>query len=557
MIIEYDVPVTMRDGVKLSADIYRPINVTRYPTVMTLTPYGNLNANTMESAWRWVGRGYAFVTVDVRGRYDSEGEFDPWRTDRADGSDVLTWIGAQPWSDGQIATLGGSYGGGNQLLMAGEANPRHKAIIGHAVTGDGFLDLMRWHGVPRLDLLFVWLLGMDGRTGQAANGWNWQSVLKTLPVSDIDKAAGRRIPALQAWAENDRLNEYWAPLQVAGTYEKFDIPAFLATGWWDGQVFATIKHYANIVQHGDVRDHVLVVGPWTHSINGISRIGVRDFGPSAIIDLDGMRNEWLDHRLKGGPRPELPNVLYFRQELNDWRAADSWPLPNTEFRRIYVDSRGKANTLNGDGVLSATPGRGPADEFAYDPANPVPTLTSRAGGARGGLPQGPVDNRAVQSRPDVLVYTGELLTQGVEVTGPVEATVYFSTDVPDTDITVKLLDVYPDGRAINITEGIARARFRDSYTEPQLLTPGKVYPIKVQLFPTGTYFAPGHRIQIEISSSDFPSFARNLNTAENPYTTTEMAIAHTRIHHSAQYPTHLVLPVVTDRSSRPWTRPAT
>lgn len=553
MAIEYDVPVPMRDGIRLSADVYRPLEEGPHPTVMMLTPYGNLGPNTMEAAWRHVRRGYAYVTVDARGRFDSEGSFDPWRTDREDGSDVLTWIGGQPWSDGQVATTGGSYPGGNQWLMGGENNPHHKAIIAHAATGDGFLDLMRWEGVPRLDLLYVWHMGVDARTGQSLAGWNWQAVQRTLPVSRIDRVAGRDIPTMRAWLENDSLNAYWEPLQIAGTYENFDIPSFNATGWWDGQLFATIKHYSNAVRTGSVADHILVVGPWTHSVNRVRRAGERDFGVNAIIPLDRMRDQWLDHHFKGAPRPGFPSVVYFRQVKNDWRAADAWPIPGTQFTAFYLDSEGGANTLLGDGVLRTNgPGSGPADEFTYDPSNPVPTITSRAGGARGGLPQGPVDNRALQTRADVLVYTSDPLTRGIEMTGPVEAFIYFSTDVPDTDITVKVLDVHPDGRALNVSEGIARARFRTSFTNPELLTPGQVYEIRVQLFPIGNYFEPGHRIQVEVSSSDFPSFARNLNTAANPYTTTEMRVARTHIHHSREYPSRVLLPIVPEGSSRPW-----
>ena len=296
---------------------------------------------------------------------------------------------------------------------------------------------------------------------------------------------------------------------------------------------------------------MLVIGPWLHGVNRNRVIGERDAGPQAIIDLDRVRDRWLDHQMLGAPAPDYARFLYFVPIKNEWRAAAAYPVPGTEFRPNYLESQGRANTLLGDGVLRMQPGSGRADEYTYDPRNPVLSQSSRTSGARGGLPQGSVDNRAVETRADVLVYTSAPLTEGMEITGPVQAKIYLSTDVPDTDITVKLLDVYPDGRAHNLSEGIARAKYRTSYSAPEPMVAGQVYELTVELFPTSNYFEAGHRVRIEVSSSDFPNFARNLNTMDSD-TGTEMRTARTRIHHTRQYPSHVVLPVIPAGASRPW-----
>lgn len=550
MIVQYNVRVPMPDGVTLSADVYRSRMPGRYPAIMDLTPYSNAGDNAMRSAYQAVQRGYAVVTVDARGRYDSHGEFDAWRTDGADGNAVLTWIAQQPWSNGRVATRGASYGGMNQWLMARHANPAHAAVLGYVAPSDGFFDMVRWNGIPKIDLGFTWLMGMDGRVNQPRTGWDWQAVMRQLPVISLDSLVGRRMTTWREWMRNDVNNEYWKPFNMQGTYGQFDIPSFNVTGWYDGQLPGTLKHYTGAVSTGRVEDHKLIIGPWLHGVNRGNSIGDREYGALAVIELDRIRDEWLDHVMLGRTRPTTPNVLYFVPVLNEWRQADAWPIPGTQFTSFHLDSRGSANTASGDGVLQRDrPGRGRYDEFTYDPQNPVPTVSSRTAGARGGFRQGTVDGRAVQSRPDVLVYTSSPLNEGIEITGPIRAIIHFSTDVPDTDITVKLLEVEPDGRPLFLTEGIARARYRDSYTTPTMLEAGRVYQLEIQLVPTANYFRPGHRIQIEVSSSDFPNYARNLNTGRHNEMTSETRVARTRIFHDAQRPSHIVLPVVP--ASRP------
>jgi hypothetical protein len=546
MLVRYDVHVPARDAVRLSVNVFQPRTTGKHPTVMILTPYGKDLGNPLDEAWSFVKRGYAFVSVDARGRYDSEGEFAPNRNDGPDGSDVMNWIAKQPWSDGRIATYGGSYLGKVQWEMAKQNNPHHVAIMSYVSPADDWNDESRYNGVPKLDLMYTWMMGMYGHVGHPAAGWEWGKLMRGLPLTSLDTAAGRDMPFWRELMRHDRLDDFWMPSQMTGSYDKFDIPSFNVSGWYEGQLKGAVQNFTNAVKHSKTPSaHMLVVGPWLHGVNRNRVIGERDAGPHAIINLDSIRDAWLDSRLLGSPKQDLPHVLYFLPVKNEWRSASDWPVPGTTFTSFYLASAGKANTLHGDGTLGtgSSGQRAPADTFTYDPANPTPSLSSRTAGARGGLPQGSVDNRKNEERPDVLVYTGEPLQQGMEITGPVRATIYVSTNVVDTDIAMKLLDVYPDGRAHNLTEGIARAKYRNSYSAPELMRPGQVYKVDVELFPTSNWFEAGHRIRIEIAGSDFPNFARNLNTP-NSDSGTEMKVAHTTIHHSQQYPSAIVLPVV-------------
>ncbi len=545
MDVRYNIPVRVRDGVKISVDVFRPRDAARHPVLMLQTPYNNDGDSVMDDAWSHVQRGYAYVTVDVRGRYDSEGTFRPYENDGRDGSDIIDWIVKQPWSNGKVATHGASYSGKTQWMLAKESNPHHTAIVSYVAPADDFRDQTRYNGVPKLDLMYTWMMMMDGRVSQSRTGWNWGAAMRNLPLVSLDEAVGRRIPVWRESMTRDRLDDWWTPRQMSGNYARFDIPSFNVTGWYEGQLRGQTQNYVESVRHSRrPQDHTLVIGPWLHSVNRDRVIGERDAGPQATIDLNRLRDEWLAHIMSGAPRPSrADNFLYFLPVRNEWRSARSYPIPGTESTPWYLGSGGSANTRDGNGVLAARPGGGGTDGFTYDPANPVMSVSSRTAGARGGLPQGAVDNRKVEERQDVLVYTSEPLASGMEVTGPVTATIYLSTDVVDTDVSIKLVDVHPDGRALNITEGIARAKYRDSYAKPSLMKPGQVYRIPVELFPTSNYFEAGHRIRIEVSSSDFPNFARNLNTADSD-TGTRMVVAHTRIHHSAQYPSAITLPVV-------------
>jgi uncharacterized protein len=563
----YDLKVPVRDGVKLSVDVYIPPAPGKYPTVFKMTPYGTPRADGPAhsaeeeaksggapglGARHFTQRGYAYVLADSRGRFDSEGTWYAWSSNEGkDGSDLISWIASQPWSNGKVITMGNSYPAWNQWQMAKERNPHHAAMLSYVAPVDRFTDWPNWNGVVKLQTVVTWMIGgMAGRDDRGAMPFvKWPEVIRHLPLLTLDeKLLGRPLPMYRDMLEHDTLDDYWTRVNVNG--HPIDIPTFNVTGWYDTMLRPQISGYLNVMkQTRSPADHFLVIGPWVHAANRRLNFRMRDFGPQATIDLGSMRDRWLDHIMKGAPPSKLPPVQYFLQVKNQWKDASAWPVPGTQFTKYYLASGGKANTLNGDGALRTDrPSGDIADAFTYDPANPVPStwLSVRSLGMAS---HEPIDNREVEKRSDVLVYTTEPLREPMEVTGPVTATIYFATDVPDTDITVKLLDVDPQGVAYDLTYGIARARYRDSYKNPTLLKAGQVYGLAVELQPTSNYFEAGHRVRIEVSSSNFPFFSRNLNTGTNSYTTTDMRVAHTRIEHSTAYPSHVVIPIVPVRAA--------
>ncbi|GAA4818918.1 CocE/NonD family hydrolase [Sphingosinicella ginsenosidimutans] len=553
-IAQYDVGITMPDGVRLSATVLRPADDQKHPTVFLQTPYGK-DASAAQVI-DFVNRGYAYVSVDVRGRFDSGGDFAPFR-DAADGAHVLDWIAQQDWSNGQVATIGASYSGNSQWNLWRERNPHQSAIVSYVAPADGFGDFVRFNGVPKLDLIFTWMMQEYGRVNHPheVEDFDWGEVMAALPLSTIDQRNGRRVQAWEDAMREDRFGPYWQPLQATGNTPGRDIPTFNVTGWYEGQLLGAVRNYENARGHSATPgNHVLVIGPWLHGVNRNRVIGALDAGPQAIIDLDSLRDRWMDHVLLGREAPTHKNFIYFLPALNQWRQADAFPIPGTQYRSMRLSSGGHANTAAGDGMLVEGNGRGAPDTFTYDPNHPVPSLSSRTAGARGGLPQGSVDHASVEQRDDVLVYTGQPLAEDVEVTGPVRANIYISSDVVDTDVVVRLMDVYPDGRSLNIAEGIARAKYRNSMSDPELMQPGQVYRIPVDLFPTSNYFRAGHRFRVEVTSSDFPVFGRNLNTA-NSDSGTETAIAHTRVHHDRRYTSEIILPIVPRGASEPFDPP--
>lgn len=541
----FNVPIPMRDGITLSADIYRPDAPGRFPVVLARTPY---NKNT-ERAWKYghffARQGYVFVWMDVRGRGDSDGEFVPYRNDARDGYDAIEWLARQPWSTGDVATWGGSYLGRIQWLTALEKPPHLKAMIVHVTPSDPYVE---WPTGTPGPMHVCWNRMTDGRVLQYVDKIDWMKVYEHLPLLTMDEAAGF---VSRHWREDlahPTLDEWWEPLRYQHRFHEIDLPVLHVSGWYDDEQIGTPLNFAGMVRHAPSerarRGQKLIMGPWGHRVNESRKLGEVDFGPEAVIDLDGYEVRWLDYWLKGIDNgiAEEPPVRLFIMGANRWRDEHEWPLARTKWTKFYLRSGGRANSRFGDGVLSTEP---PAtdeapDVYLYDPARPVPFITDPLSSQIGG----PDDYAAIETRGDVLVYSTPPLERDVEVTGPVKLVLYASSSAVDTDFMAKLVDVHPGGFCQRLCDGMVRARFREGMHKEVLMEPGKVYRFEIDLWNTANVFKRGHRIRLEIASSAFPKYDRNLNTGEPLATSTRMVVAENRVWHTPAWPSHLILPII-------------
>ena len=538
--IQLDVKVPMTDGVNLSTDIYLPPDGGPFPTLLVRTIYDNQADWCIDMAKRAVPQGYAVVMQDCRGRFDSDGEFSPYFQEPEDGYDTQEWIGAQEWCDGNIGMFGSSYIGYTQSMTAPLRSKYLKALVPVNSQQDNF-GHWRADGPLQLHVAMNFLM-MTGRTMQrgARSMMNWEEICRRLPlISALDDIAD--IPFYRQAIEHYTFDDFWKAYSVRDRYGDIDAPAFIMTGWYDNLLhegFRLFRGWSQEARSPEARRFSkLLVGPWTHSSG-------HDVPSGEFFDYIGEQLRWNDRRLKGidnGMDDEPPIRIWVMGE-NEWRFENEWPLERTRYMDYYIHSAGGANTLLGDGVLSTdAPGAEPPDTYSYDPEDPVESL---GGQIMGRGVSGPMDRRPVERRPDVLVYTTEPLDQDVEVTGPITLTLFASSNAPDTDFTGTLADVHPDGKAISLCEGLMRARYRESVEEPTLITPGEVYEFKVDMWETSNLFKAGHRIRLEISSSNFPRFDRNMNTGARPGFDTEMKVADQTIYHDAQRPSRLTLPVI-------------
>ncbi|HPW17867.1 MAG TPA: CocE/NonD family hydrolase [Candidatus Aminicenantes bacterium] len=561
-----NVQVRMSDGVLLSTDIYLPDAPGPFPAVLARTPYGNNGADSVEQGKWYARRGYAFVTQDVRGKYDSGGSYTPFRDEAGDGHDTVEWIGAQPWCDGKVGMTGGSYGGYAQIAAATRRSRRLAALAASVTTSDVANNWIYVDGALFLSFAVGWgAVDMDGRVMQHGPAYDWPAVYRHLPLATIDEAAGRVNPAFRDWLAHPRADDpFWRGVSLEREAAGIDAPLLVVSGWYD------------IFLRGALRDDVairaaggpgaargrkrLLVGPWSHSTGGrdnnprLPATGPGrsiDFGPDAEMGLRQLYLSWFDRWLKGidnGADREAPVRIFVMGE-NRWRDENEWPLARTRYTKYYFGSGGKANGLAGDGTLSAGPPRdgAEADRFVYDPRDPVPTLGGNLLDCLGcnSVASGPVNQIEAELRGDVLVYTAAVQAEPLEVTGPITVKLFAASSARDTDWTAKLVDVHPDGYAQNIQDGIVRARYRRGKEAPaELLEPGRVYEYDIDLWATSHVFLPGHSVRVEVSSSNFPRFDRNLNTGEDPMTGTRMETARQTVYHSAKRPSHIVLPVI-------------
>ena len=553
--IERGVVVKMRDGAVLRADIYRPSAEGKFPVLLQRTPYDKRGGEDL--APRAAARGYVVIIQDVRGRYTSEGDWYPFKYESQDGYDTVEWAAALPYSNGKVGMFGGSYVGATQMLAA-IASPPHLAGIFPVVTASNYHDGWTYQG-GAFEQWFneSWTSGLaqdtlDRRVQRANNPileWIWKLPLSKYPILDPGSAE-TLAPYFADWLAHPDYDDYWKQWSIEEHHANIQVPAYHVGGWYDIFMGGTLRNYTGIKARGGSEaarsGQRLMMGPWYHGpFSGKS--GDVDFGPEAKGDTDELMLDWYDHLLKGeknGMEAAKPVKIFVMGE-NVWREEDDWPLARARSTRYYLHSGGEANFLTGNGMLSTEKPQAEAtDIFVYDPAQPVPTVGGGLCCDNEHLASGAFDQRPVESRSDVLVFTTPAFDQDFEVTGPVSLELYASSSAVDTDFTAKLVDVRPNGFAQNLTDGILRARYRNSQEKPEFMNPGEVYKLSIDLWATSNVFRKGHRLRLEVSSSNFPRFNRNLNAGEDPNRGTRMVKATNTIYHDSEHSSALILPVV-------------
>lgn len=547
--VEQNVGMVTPDGVRLACDIYHPAEEGTFPAVVIRTPYGRGQENLAAFARYFSQRGYGVVIQDVRGKGDSQGNFQIYVNEAADGQSTLSWVSGQPWCDGHVALRGSTYEGGAAWLAASGNLPAAGAIFALSSPAS-FYEGVYTNGAFLLNQVAVWSVATSIVKPAHVSIYNWADVLNHMPVTDVDRyAVGRTIPCYRQVLDHHDYDSFWKNLDLANRYAQVPASTVSVSGWYDPFLNGALHNFNGMGSQAGASGakHKLVIGPWSMDLNQSTLVGNVDFGPNTVVDLYQLELRWYDHFLKGyenGIDQEAP-VRIFVMGDNVWRDEQEWPLARTQFTTYYLHSAGKANTLTGDGSLDTqVPSIEAPDSYTYDPADPPPTLGGSNGPFAGSLPMGPYDERPVEKRRDVLIYTSAPLTAPLEVTGPIQATIYAASAAQDTDFSVKLVDVLPDGTARILQNGIMRARYRKGIAHPDLLEPGRIYPLEIDLRATSNVFQAGHRIRVEIASADFPRFDRNLNTGDDNENKVGMIRATQTIYHDEQHPSHLVLPII-------------
>lgn len=582
----------MRDGIRLATDIYRPKTDDKVPIIFSRTPYnfnswgdGKQRTRTAQRAYEAVKRGYAYVVQNERGRYYSEGEWDILGVPLTDGYDAFSWMKDQAWSNGKIGTYGCSSTAEWQMAVAALDHPSHAAMVPQSYGAgvgrvDNFYEQGNWYrgGVEQM-LFFSWLYGVEhdkfkpripaGATQEDLirisrfydlapenPPVDMSQALQHLPIQDIlQNVHGKR----EVFDKMVRRKPNSADWYKGGLYHDnmdISIPSFWFTSWYDVSIspnLALFNHVRNNAKDVEARDNqYLVIAPVLHCSYTRAKentiVGERSVG-DARLNYDEQIYAWFDLWLKGEQndfKEKTPRVQYYTMGANKWQASETWPPASAKMTTYYLDSEGMANTAGGDGKLTTTmpKKKDVSDGFTYDPMKPVPSNGGNVCCTGNAVKGGAFDQQEMETRDDILVYTTAPLKKGVEVSGFIEATLFVSSDVKDTDFTLKLIDVYPDGTAYNLDETIQRVRFREGYEKEVFMEKGEVYKVDLSALSTSNYFAEGHSVRIEISSSNFPRFARNLNTGGNNYDEKEGIIAHNRVHHSKQYASQIKLPMV-------------
>lgn len=544
-----DQKIPMRDNINLSADIWLPDNGPGpWPVLLLRTIYDKQETRYINWARGFNKNGYAVVMQDARGRGDSDGEWDPYRCELNDGFDTHEWVGKQKWCNGKIGTFGLSYPGFTQTYPATLRSKYLKALVPIASQQDNY-GHHRINGVIHYAVTLAFL-NMVGRTvkNSSLQYFDFQKLVRHLPIKDAFSIVAKTHPYYKGVMEHESYDKWWSEYSLRSRYNEVDVPAMFVTGWYDSLLHENFKLFNGWTKKSRTDSSrsltKLIVGPWSHQVSPWGRLPLGDegeyqdrvFGNSALWDIVDMHLRWYDARLKNVDTgiDEEPPIKLFVMGKNYWRHEREWPLARTKWTNLYLD---KKNLLS----FSTSVENRIANSFIYDPKEPVPSW-----GAQYQTFDlcGPRDRRNIESRPDVLVYSTNILEFDLEVTGPVRAIIYASSSAIDTDFTATLVDVEEDGKAIILCEGIVRTRFRNGTDNPEMISPDQVYKFEIEMWETSNVFKSGHRIRMEISSSNFPRYNRNLNTGNVIETDTQLKKASQTIYSGYEYPSHIVLPVI-------------
>ena len=531
------VRIPMRDGVRITGDLYYPVSSPPYPAIVFRTPYGRDGLQYRKNARFFASNGFAFLNLDVRGRGDSDGEFVPYFNEGKDGKEIIDWVASQPWSNRRVGTFGSSYSARIQWLTALEHPKGLKAMISTVSPSDPFVESPTGVSDP---MHISWRYLVSGRTVKSMEDIDWMSVYRTLPLKDIPKALGLHFDDWEEGMIHQTFDSYWDAMSYQKKFGGIGVPVMHISGWYDDEQIGTFINYAGMRNSSATsksrENQSIIIGPWGHNVNSSSKLGDVDFGPDAIIDLDTIQLNWfkkwlMDENIKAGKRATV-----FIMGENKWVNFDDWPPSRTRVSNLFISSRGRANSRFGDGALvwSKDEINNGYDSYRYDPSDPTPFVTEATSAQIGG----PDDYSSIHRRDDVLVYMSQPLEKNITFLGAVRADIFMETDVPDTDIMAMLLDVWPNGRSQRLCDGMTRARYRNGMDKVELLEKGNIYEIKVDLWNMGHRFPQGHRIGFSISSAAFPKYSRNLNTGSDLATDINMKVANTKIIHTKEHPSN-------------------
>lgn len=567
ILVERAVPIPMRDGIRLTADIYRPDTDQKVPVILSRTPYdkGSIrNYDFTLNAIRAAEQGYAVVYQDTRGRWQAEGDFYPFIYEMEDGYDSVEWLAAQPWCSGPVGMVGGSYIGATQWLTAIAQAPHLKAIAPNITSSDYYEGWAYQGGAFQLGAMLFWnvpTLAAD----RASRAGKMRTVERLLIESDnliphYEHLPLKTVPILHDdglssyyfdWLDHPTYDSYWKAIAVKEHYGRVNVPVLNMGGWYDLFLMGTLENFVRMQREGGSPasryGQRLLIGPWSHgAFTGLFpdyNYGI--MSGQDVIDITAIQLRFFDYHLKSltNGLAEEPPVRIFVMGENKWRDENEWPLARAQYTPWYLHSDGHEGTLS-----PAAPADEPADSYVYDPHNPTPTIggSTFMAGLLLGIHAGPKDQRLAESRPDVLVYSSDVLTQPLEVTGPLKLRLYAATTAPDTDFVARLCDVFPDGTSRLLAEGIIRARYRQGTDQARPIIPNEVYEYPIDLVATSNVFLPGHRVRLDIMSASFPRFDRNLNSGRplGEDTLAEAQAAQQTIFHDSSRPSHILLPMI-------------